>query len=652
VLTLLSCTPSDWSVTSCPSITSIGPLGHISSCRSHISKSENIDLSKEYEALDAIDLVWNNEELMKWLNAAPMDTTNPILYITGSAGAGKSAICSKIVDYLQKYRRAGEIIVHYFADGRFANSNLAIDILRTTMMELIWRSPLAKRNDIKTLLSNLLSARLSLSRSQIRDFLQRIKHSVSSEETLYFVLDGLDDVEESQHAIDFLNEILDLGNTYDRRHPVKVLVSSKLSFLRKENLQGAFFLDIDKVTSNWRNRLWTLQERILSQATGITSLTVLHSIKDLPQDLPDVYRYTIGRISKQYQAIALQMLRWVAYAARPLCTRELLGAISLQMSVALAETDILGICRGLLSIGGDGTVNLVHLSLRNYLQSQSDNNDILGWRAVSAATHEMITHTCFQILGKSMAVVDLPDVVKDERFLAFWGYAAENWRFHYSYAERQSTYLPGMLHERLINIWEVSDGIFGQESAPNSSTLGEESPKATNTSSIAFLNAALAEGARSGMPRLIRLELEMGADPNAADNFGNTPLHHAAAAGNVEAVRLLIDYGANVNVASNSGNTPLSYAVSNRRLEVVKLLLTHPSNPFGKHLEIHEDEKECGSPQYACQKLSLVALLSYSCSDCGVVQSNFFVSPLSFLKSISIVSTLASITFRCRGIST
>jgi hypothetical protein len=88
----------------------------------------------------------------------------------------------------------------------------------------------------------------------------------------------LDDVEESQHAIDFLNEILDLGSTYDRNHPVKILVSSRPSFLRKENLQGAFFLDIDKVTSHWRNRLWTLQERILGQATGITSLTVLHSI--------------------------------------------------------------------------------------------------------------------------------------------------------------------------------------------------------------------------------------------------------------------------------------------------------------------------------------------------------------------------------------
>jgi len=631
VLTLLSCIQSNRSATSCPRITSIESLGHISSYHSLNSDSETIGLSKEFESLDMIELVWNNEEFMKWLNAAHTSTANPILYITGSAGAGKSAVCSKIVNYLQNHRRAGEIIVHYFADGRFANSNLAIDILRTTMMELILRSSLANpRNDMKTLLNDLLSARLSLSRSQIRNFLQRIKHSVSCEETLYFVLDGLDDVEESQHAIDFLDEILDLGNTYDGHHPVKVLVSSRPSFLRKEILQGVYFLDIDKMSSNWRNRLWTLPERILGQATGISSLNILQSIKDLPRDLPGVYQYIIGRISKQNQAIALQMLRWATYAARPLFSRELLGAISLQMSVVLAETDILRICRGLLSIASDGTVNLVHVSLRNYLQSQSNRSDILGWRAASAATHEMITHTCFQIFEKSTAVVDLPDVVKDERFTAFWGYAAENWRFHYSYAENQSTYLPGMLHERLVNIWETSGGTFGQESAPNLSTASEESPKATNASSITFLNAALAEGARSGMPRLIRLELEMGADPNAADGFGKTPLHHAAAAGSVEAVRLLIEYGANVNVASNSGNTPLSYAVSNRRLEVVKFLLTHSSNPFRKCSGIHEDEEESGPPQYACQKLSLVALLSYSCSNCGVMQSNFFVSILPF----------------------
>jgi ankyrin repeat protein len=75
-----------------------------------------------------------------------------------------------------------------------------------------------------------------------------------------------------------------------------------------------------------------------------------------------------------------------------------------------------------------------------------------------------------------------------------------------------------------------------------------------------------------GAPDTVRLLLEHGADPNAANNSKATALLFAA--GDLEKVRLLVDAGANVNARSSSGNTPLVAAAAHEgNLNVVKLLL-------------------------------------------------------------------------------
>jgi hypothetical protein len=61
-------------------------------------------------------------------------------------------------------------------------------------------------------------------------------------------------------------------------------------------------------------------------------------------------------------------------------------------------------------------------------------------------------------------------------------------------------------------------------------------------------------------PRLVALLISAGADPNAADSFGNTPLMTAAWAGSAESVRLLLEAGARVDAHSRWGATALSSA--------------------------------------------------------------------------------------------
>ena len=93
-------------------------------------------------------------------------------------------------------------------------------------------------------------------------------------------------------------------------------------------------------------------------------------------------------------------------------------------------------------------------------------------------------------------------------------------------------------------------------------------------------------------PKMVRLLLEHGADPDAAttgglspcpacpDSISNhvafkagvTPLHLAVYQGNAELVRLLLEHGADINRESKNGETPLAIAVACGHQKIVDLL--------------------------------------------------------------------------------
>jgi ankyrin repeat protein len=87
------------------------------------------------------------------------------------------------------------------------------------------------------------------------------------------------------------------------------------------------------------------------------------------------------------------------------------------------------------------------------------------------------------------------------------------------------------------------------------------------------LNVGLLVAARFRLPKLLKLELEMGANVNFASSEALlTPLIWAAMSNNCEAVELLLQYGADPHLVNRSGNAPLAYAVANGHNDVVKVL--------------------------------------------------------------------------------
>ena len=74
-------------------------------------------------------------------------------------------------------------------------------------------------------------------------------------------------------------------------------------------------------------------------------------------------------------------------------------------------------------------------------------------------------------------------------------------------------------------------------------------------------------------PKMVRVQLEAGADPNECDDDGFTPLMAAAIFSRKEIIRFLLDHGANVNAKTKDGHTALVYASFFSDSECVKMLV-------------------------------------------------------------------------------
>ena len=130
-----------------------------------------------------------------WLNGKP---SSSILWIHAPPGAGKSILCSHVIDLIQKSK---DPVVFYFYD--FAQDCKAIEAMRLLTHQLLMHYNIGPRDKILEDLCKVAQLEPCY-QGNIQNMLKTLVEGLPK---VYFVLDGLDESEESILVLEFLIEL-------------------------------------------------------------------------------------------------------------------------------------------------------------------------------------------------------------------------------------------------------------------------------------------------------------------------------------------------------------------------------------------------------------------------------------------------------------
>ncbi|KAF8854186.1 hypothetical protein BDZ45DRAFT_693690 [Acephala macrosclerotiorum] len=555
--------------------------------------------------------LWITDEFQKWRSLHE----HSFFWLCGSPGSGKSILTSAVIRHLEEgEERRGEIVTFYCCDGRYKSSDTVLHIMGGWLAELqARRTGNAVVARLMGGITDLNSTHEQLSRATLRSVFQTIKHKLEEGETLILVLDGLDDV---QMGHDLLQELLTLTSQHDKNHCIKIFISCRREFATKSGIETPFQIDVDSQTSVAHDvedytdsilskglattcdadmliRIRKITEKSQGRFLCMRLLLFILSHESASADINKwilsitddegikspftIYNYMSQSIPDVHRRFAFCMLRWVLHAARPMYSWELLDAVNSGLGTNYLDTDVEKSTMGLLTISRTRTVNLVHLSLRDYLTT-------IEWSSFPQDPYEMIARACLGALNPKLILQRLDQAWSDDYAMhikpnppqALGIYAEKYWIHHYLLAEPHSTGISGLLHETLREM------IPSRKTKPRGdSKMDSKVPKALleieiarlEPASLDTINMVLRIAASLGFYKLAKLELDMGGTDHVISGFPENSLHLAAMGGHTRLVKLLIDYGANVNSLCKLGDTPIFHAIASGNHEVVQLLL-------------------------------------------------------------------------------
>jgi ankyrin repeat protein len=377
--------------------------------------------------------------------------------------------------------------------------------------------------------------------------------------------------------------------------------------------------------------LWMkmLEEQLRS---GKNKKQLEETIDQTPTALDHLYDRNwvkISHLPDKDKLRALSILRWAAFAFRPLTILEITEALLIvddncedlsvnELPDAIDEdyvsSEILGLCGSLLETQNTApkqdlssmTIHLAHFSVKQYILCNMPAQGLLMVNERLRASSETfqsntLAKLCLRYLNFRNVWQASLQLQSGPVKRPFRDYAAGSWYHHIR--ESGSNYeevvkLTNALFSSNNENWESWKKWF--DANDDKSKMPESQREITSTNPLfyasllglrdtviylleeaklcvnyvdGFNRAALQAAALKGQTLIVKLLLEKGADVTIANREGWTPLNSASANGHVNIVPLLLEKGADVAVADNEGWTPLKSASANGHVDVVQLLL-------------------------------------------------------------------------------
>jgi len=323
---------------------------------------------------------------------------------------------------------------------------------------------------------------------------------------------------------------------------------------------------------------------------------MLQKVTTTDVDLDSVYGHTLQQIKEQKgdrRRLGMGLLMWLSHAVRPLRIGELCHALAVDVEVTdldpkniRPQDTVLGSCLGLAMVDKKTSiVRLIHDTLQEYLSRPG----------ILSGAHKILGETCLAYLNYDRVKVLRANNVGDLGYMPFLEYSSFYWGAH---AKIELSDRAKALALELLNQYEnhISFNFLFKKMCPVyfpnpgrrftglhcASYFGIDAVVAAlietkscdinqeDWTSYTPLMWAVYRGNHGAARLLLTCD---GVDPDKPESSsGLTPLWWATVFGDVEMVGLLIQGGANPNKADNDGQTPLMMASRCRNMRKVALL--------------------------------------------------------------------------------
>ncbi|KAH6693771.1 ankyrin repeat-containing domain protein [Plectosphaerella plurivora] len=602
--------------------------------------------------------ILQEEQFLQW-KSHDLTSDSKILWIHGPAGFGKTILCANMVQHLTT--ELDTPTAHFFFSSEAGSRDDPFLAVRCWVSQVISCNEEAFRLALQHQESDKDP---SATRHTIMELFEALIRLIPG---CTFVLDGLDecttiDGDAQNCVVTFLGAVTDAIASTETR----LLVVSRFLAGIQHSLQGkdpSKLLEIklrpndveadiiaysrDIVDKKLRNKPAALRSSLCdtivkrcegqflwirlqgeSLRRGMSKKQLEETVKDTPTDLERIYDHSwtmITQLKDGDKNRAFSLLRWAAFAERPLSIDEVAEAILVEESHALdihdlcdidndyVDTEIVGLCGSLLEIDMETdeslpsrwTLHLPHFTVREFLAGRLPTP---GWimSANLQPSPEMLHHALLSEV--CLRYISLPKVwtlpwAPESRIagISFRSYATDTWHWHMKSGVPSDSRLMELAMEffRLDNpswvAWsalKMATGaqLAGEESTEKSSPfmrpiqyalyldMPDLAVSLVRSSGCepedldATVESAFRDACRSGLTSVMRAMIERGADATSIGDDGWSPLHLVAGNGHVDAARLLLANNTDARVMTKAG-TPLHQAARSGSVDMVKLLL-------------------------------------------------------------------------------
>ncbi|KAK0729574.1 hypothetical protein B0H67DRAFT_559126 [Lasiosphaeris hirsuta] len=544
---------------------------------------------------------------LKWSCGDETGSPN-VLWCYGGPGTGKTVLVSVVIDHLLESASRGRSTVGFLYFDYKNNAHQSALVMILSVLRQFVEAAQSIADCVKAAYDSHQQMQRNLS---LKDALKLISAVTSPSDTVYYaVVDAVDECLSYQRR-PFLEALCGLAR---KSKHFRLMITGrphaddvegffpecgKLEICANEQDMRRYInheLDIhaarDVIDHDFADEI---VKQLIAVSRGMFLLAVLHlrtlveltsvgAMQDVLSSasgsLSEAYRTTINRIQQQPASrseLAMQILQWVFFAARPLTVEELQDALCIKHGQARRDARyrpapriMLECCQGLILVDSEASlVRPAHYTVQEYLMENS---------CTIFPGHDLyMAQTCLAYLTlddfASGPEKDMSGIKARLRNYPFLSYVSRRWYTHLSPLSS--------LKEIETSLWRF---------------LGSAEFRATTKQASAFsggfvwrycqpeeclshtaIHIACSSGLTSVVTELLNGPNKCNTqrdDINAQSYIGTTPVIHAASCGHAEVLRFLLDNGADPYIENAYGNA-LHCAAEAGKSGSIRALIRH-----------------------------------------------------------------------------